>query len=112
MRSATLDNAGLAPRIRVAGVSHPEDVYTWLLRTLVATAQSSDDEAASKAALQHGLMLIGRKWDRMDVAAALDCLPGSTKLSELDRCLSAMSIGMLRQSHSCSLQVRFTIGHH
>lgn len=114
--AATLDNAGL-PRIVIPSVAAPGDVYTWLLRALVAQAAAPEHGASdpdrAAAALQHGLMLIGRKWDRMDVAAALDCLPGSTQLADMSQCLRAMSIGMLRQSHSCTLQARSpTLTHH
>jgi hypothetical protein len=43
--------------------------------------------------LEYALLLIGRKWDRMDAAAALDCLPGD----------------IMRRSHGCVLQVRLSL---
>jgi hypothetical protein len=96
-------------------VTHPEDVYTWLLRCLIQEATLSRKGAESGTAapdlalddvLHHGLMLIARKWDRMNAAAVLDCLPDDLLLRDMSTCLAAMSIGMMRRSHSHTLQVR------
>ena len=108
----------------IPGVAKPEDVYTWLLKCLLHSpvsphsvdhssrsvvqerANRSSSRVATGAALEHALMVIGRKWERMDVAAALECLPGNVGLRTMGPCLTAMSTGMMRRTHSCTLQVR------
>lgn len=96
-------------------MTHPEDVYTWLLRCLVeeattrkmgATFGAVASDSVLDDVLHHGLMLIARKWDRMNAAAVLDCLPSDILLSDVSECLVTMSIGMMRRIHSHTLQVR------
>lgn len=131
----------------VPGVRRPEDIYTWLLRTLLtpleATSTSgisgtsstpaqspgalpprSPQTAASPSTstsaaeivysthqqdfLEYALLMLGRKWERMDAAAALDCIPGDTPLQRLGPCIQAMSVGIMRHSHGSTLHVRIS----
>jgi hypothetical protein len=127
-KSATLDNVALSAGAPVPNVSKPEDVYTWLLRSLLDAAHApardagaatcsiasvssqahstQDENEYRERALRHGLMLIGRKWERMDAAAVLESLPDITSLRDMAGCLAAMSTGMMRRRHSCTLQAR------
>eukprot|EP00892_Ulva_mutabilis_P012193 jgi/Ulvmu1/9346/UM050_0098.1 len=114
--------------VSVPAVQQPRDVYTWVLRTLLhppdhaqqerqdnaggrgeagsaAGTPGADAEAKTEAAatLQYVLLLIGRKWERMDVAAALDCLPAGTKVKDMGACVSALSVGIMRRSNGRTL---------
>lgn len=151
----------------IPGVKRPEDIYNWLLRTLLSTPEppttptfstpgsssksklppktplspeastsnsagastskgttyasgtsgsSNADGAAANAPntletqeqklLEYAMVLLGRKWDRMDVAAALDCLPQDTHLNTFGPCISALSVNINRHGHTCTLNVR------
>ena len=108
---ATLNNATLPGRaaVSVPTLSQPQDVYTWLLRALLATPDSdpkphSEPDAVGASVLSYVLLLIGRKWARMDAAAVLGCLPDTVTLREMSSSVAAMSTGMMRRSHGCKLQ--------
>lgn len=111
---ATLNNAALPGRaaVSVPAVSQPQDVYTWLLRVLLATPDGQTQRGAAggdqveASVLSYVLLLIGRKWERMDAAAVLGCLPDSVTLREMSSSVAAMSVGMMRRSHGCKLQAR------
>lgn len=102
----------------VPAVEQPRDVYTWVVRALLhppppgaggAAAEGGPQGAAGEeaaATLQYVLLLIGRKWERMDVAAALDCLPAGTKFSDMGACVSVLSMGIMRRSNGRTLHVR------
>ena len=105
--------------VNVPGVQRPRDVYTWVLRTILqpeaqhgqgaaeAAEKSSNGNSGDTAgALQFALLLIGRKWERIDVAAALDCLPTETRISDMGACVSALSVGIMRQGNGRTLHVR------
>jgi hypothetical protein len=55
--------------------------------------------------LPYVLNLLERKWDRLNVAAALDALPGESTFRDVSNSLAAMSTAMKRRSRSCQLQV-------
>lgn len=108
--------------MNVPGVQRPRDVYTWVLRTILrpeaqhgqgaagsggAAERSSTGTSGDTAdALQFALLLIGRKWERMDVAASLDCLPSETRISDMGACVSALSVGIMRRGNGRTLHVR------
>ena len=67
---------------------------------------AAGDAGQQSVNMQQALMLLARKWDRMDVPAAMARLPGDLPMAAMAECLGAMGRGMTWRHHSATLQAR------